>query len=215
MIQEKSQVSAWETDAKLFGQLETNHKPYLAMLCARSVQPSKRGQVGRGRSENSDQKTTAARFAKAASITDKTVAAYIKVWDAMAKDGVVIARADLVPGVDVELPDAVTWRRYYRQVHQVKTDIKTTTTEVKKTASLAKVPETPKATTAKVSDAPDLHVMVGQLLAMLPQVQPTKSSLPAYDRVKVIASKLAELTGQSMDGATSLGKLALVRDGDR
>jgi hypothetical protein len=193
-------LATWEQDAKLFGTLETNAKPYLAMLCARSVQPSKRGQVGRGRSENSDLKTTAARFAKVAGISDKTITAYIRVWDAMAKDEVVPGRSDLAPGVDTELPDAATWRKFYRLVNPPKAqDAKATDTEATVTTlAVPKVELDQRDLSPRVSD------VAAKLILALSAVRPMKTSVAKYDQARALAEELASLVGAPVAEARKL-----------
>jgi hypothetical protein len=108
-------VSGWKSDAVLAGQLDRGHKVYLSLLIARCVQP-RSGQGRRNLSENSE-KSSAKGFADHAGMSDKTVTAYLKTWDAMAKDGIVPPRVELSPGVDVDLPDQAKWSGYYREVN--------------------------------------------------------------------------------------------------
>jgi hypothetical protein len=108
----------WERDAELAGQIDRGDKSYVAMLAARCVEETVRGARGRGRSEFSDQKTSCLRFAEHSRISDKTVSAYLRTWDAMARDGVVPTRDELLPGVDVaDLPDRDTWNKWYREAN--------------------------------------------------------------------------------------------------
>lgn len=190
-------MSTWENDAKLAGQLDRNHKAYLALLCARCVQVK----TGRGRAKNSElseNKASAVQFAKVAGISDKTVTAYLRVWDAMAKAAVVPARADLMPGVDVELPDVATWTKYYRQATAPKPqDAKAPIAEAASTEGSTSEATVTTLATPKVepNHTSELAAKVSALLLALTDVKPIKTSVAKYDQALAIATELASLVG--------------------
>ncbi|MFJ7275342.1 hypothetical protein [Kitasatospora sp. NPDC098663] len=56
-------------------------------------------------------------FAAAAGKARGTVNNYLATWDLLAEAGHVPSRDQLVPGVDVDLPTAATWKEFYRRAH--------------------------------------------------------------------------------------------------
>lgn len=143
----------WKTDAALAGQLERGAKVHLTMLIARCVEPGK-GQGRRNVSEKSE-KSSAKGFADHSGISDKTVTAYLKTWDAMAADGIVPSREELMPGVDVDLPDQAKWLGYYREANRVQVDPDPSTGQGDATARGAKSEHGTKRRRAPITDAFD------------------------------------------------------------
>lgn len=106
------QPKTWERDAEVAGSVERNSKAYIAMLIARCVQPGE-GQGRRNFSQNRE-KCSLVAFAKRAGMSDHTVAAYLRTWEALAAAGIVPAPADMTPGADVPLPTPEQWVTHYR-----------------------------------------------------------------------------------------------------
>lgn len=107
-------LQTWQRDATKLGRLE-NNKSVRALLCARSAELLAKGE---NVSEDSD-KVSAKDFAAEAGVSDKTVTAYIRTWDAMAEDELVPPRSELSPGVSVDsLPSAEKFTEYYRKANK-------------------------------------------------------------------------------------------------
>ncbi|WP_426367106.1 hypothetical protein [Streptomyces sp. E-08] len=79
-----------------------------ALKVARSVRPG--GQAAEGTART---KVSAKAFAELAGCSPERVMRYYKAWDMAADDGLVPQFEVLVPGEDIELPDADVWLSYY------------------------------------------------------------------------------------------------------
>ncbi|KPI19001.1 hypothetical protein OK074_1465 [Actinobacteria bacterium OK074] len=93
-------------DAREFGVYARTGGWAFALKVARSVRPG-------GQSADETPKISARRFAELAECSPERVMRYYKAWDMAADDGVVPQFEALVPGEDVELPDADVWITYY------------------------------------------------------------------------------------------------------
>lgn len=186
----------WEQDAKLFGQLSRDHKVYLALLAARCVKLSRSGVSVK---TDTSAKTSAASFGKAAGIVANTVKTYLKVWEAMAKDGIVPSRDDLVPGVDVELPDKATFTKYYRQAVQAPAPTKALdekTTEEASEVSESKTREAPTTKAVKQDDTAGYqHILTGlQEITRKAQVALLSADLEGLRDLLIEQSKVLDVS---------------------
>ncbi|MFD9461040.1 hypothetical protein [Streptomyces sp. NPDC060027] len=95
-----------ERDAHDFGAYARTGGWAFALKVARSVRPG-------GQSADDTPKVSAKEFAELAGCSPERVMRYYKAWDRAADDGLVPHFETLVPGEDVELPDAEAWQTYY------------------------------------------------------------------------------------------------------
>ncbi|KQX12373.1 hypothetical protein ASC82_14245 [Streptomyces sp. Root431] len=95
-------------DAQDFGIYARTGGWAFALKVARSVRPG--GQPAEGTAAT---KVSAKAFAALAGCSPDRVMRYYKAWDMAADDGLVPQFEVLVPGEDVELPDADVWLSYY------------------------------------------------------------------------------------------------------
>ncbi|MFF8837109.1 hypothetical protein [Streptomyces sp. NPDC015130] len=95
-------------DARDFGIYARTGGWAFALKVARSVRPG--GQHAEGTAAT---KVSAKAFAELAGCSPERVMRYYKAWDMAADDGLVPQFEVLVPGEDVELPDADVWLSYY------------------------------------------------------------------------------------------------------
>jgi hypothetical protein len=93
-------------DARDFGVYARTGGWTFALKVARSVRPG--GQPAEG-----SDKVSAKAFAELAGCSAERVMRYYKAWDMAADDGLVPQFEALVPGEDVELPEADVWLSYY------------------------------------------------------------------------------------------------------
>ncbi|MFC7922682.1 hypothetical protein [Streptomyces cinereoruber] len=95
-------------DARDFGVYARTGGWAFALKVARSVRPG--GQAAEG---DARRKVSAKAFAELAGCSPERVMRHYKAWDMAADDGLVPQFEALVPGEDVELPDADAWISYY------------------------------------------------------------------------------------------------------
>lgn len=95
-------------DAQDFGVYARTGGWTFALKVARSVRPG--GQPAEGTART---KVSAKAFAALAGCSPERVMRYYKAWDMAADDGLVPQFEVLVPGEDIELPDADVWLSYY------------------------------------------------------------------------------------------------------
>ncbi|MGW9436304.1 hypothetical protein [Streptomyces sp. NPDC055607] len=95
-------------DAHDFGVYARTGGWAFALKVARSVRPG--GQAAEGEARR---KVSAKAFAELAGCSPERVMRHYKAWDMAADDGLVPQFEVLVPGEDVELPDADVWISYY------------------------------------------------------------------------------------------------------
>ncbi|MFJ5832650.1 hypothetical protein [Streptomyces sp. NPDC093089] len=95
-------------DAHDFGVYARTGGWAFALKVARSVRPG--GQAAEGTART---KVSAKAFARLAGCSPERVMRYYKAWDMAADDGLVPQFEVLVPGADIELPDADVWLSYY------------------------------------------------------------------------------------------------------
>ncbi|MBN9734495.1 MULTISPECIES: hypothetical protein [unclassified Pseudonocardia] len=113
-------MNLWERDAERAGQIDRGDKSYVAMLAARCVEEGAgqtSGLINSTVAKNfATGKVSCREFARRSGISDPTVAAYLRTWDALAADGWVPSRDSLNPGDEdvADLPDRETWNKYYR-----------------------------------------------------------------------------------------------------
>lgn len=93
-------------DARDFGAYARSGGWAFALKVARSVRPG-------GQSADETPKVSAKEFAELAGCSPERVRRYYTAWDKAADDGLVPHFEVLVPGEDVELPDAEVWQTYY------------------------------------------------------------------------------------------------------
>ncbi|MFF0026712.1 hypothetical protein ACFYS7_00535 [Streptomyces avermitilis] len=93
-------------DAREFGAYARTGGWAFALKVARSVRPG-------GQSAEETPKVSAKEFAALAGCSAERVMRYYKAWDKAADDGMVPHFEVLVPGADIELPDAEVWLSYY------------------------------------------------------------------------------------------------------
>jgi len=102
----QSVAEAVVRDARDFGVYARTGGWAFALKVARSVRPG--GQPAEG-----TEKVSAKAFAELAGCSAERVMRYYKAWDMAADDGLVPQFEALVPGEDVELPEADVWLSYY------------------------------------------------------------------------------------------------------
>ncbi|MFE9739007.1 hypothetical protein [Streptomyces sp. NPDC006477] len=95
-------------DAQDFGVYARTGGWAFALKVARSVRPG--GQPAEGTARR---KVSAKAFAELAGCSPERVMRHYKAWDMAADDGLVPQFEVLVPGEDIELPDADVWHSYY------------------------------------------------------------------------------------------------------
>ncbi|GHD56107.1 hypothetical protein GCM10010317_042100 [Streptomyces mirabilis] len=93
-------------DARDFGAYARTGGWAFALKVARSVRPG-------GQSAGETPKVSAKEFAELAGCSPERVMRYYKAWDRAADEGLVPHFEVLVPGQDIELPDAEAWQTYY------------------------------------------------------------------------------------------------------
>ncbi|WP_033318382.1 hypothetical protein [Streptomyces yerevanensis] len=93
-------------DAREFGEYARTGGWAFALKVARSVRPG-------GQPAGETPKVSAKRFAELAGCSPERVMRYYKAWDMAADDALVPHLEALVPGEDIELPDADVWLSYY------------------------------------------------------------------------------------------------------
>ncbi|MFD8001481.1 hypothetical protein [Streptomyces mirabilis] len=93
-------------DARDFGAYARTGGWTFALKVARSVRPG-------GQSADETPKVSAKEFAELAGCSPERVMRYYKAWDRAADEGLVPHFEVLVPGQDIELPDAEVWQTYY------------------------------------------------------------------------------------------------------
>ncbi|WP_405476635.1 hypothetical protein [Streptomyces canus] len=93
-------------DAREFGVYARTGGWAFGLMVARSVRPG-------GQSADETPKVSAKEFAELAGCSPERVMRYYKAWDRAADDGMVPHFEALVPGQEVELPDADVWLDYY------------------------------------------------------------------------------------------------------
>ncbi|MEU2736465.1 hypothetical protein ABZ656_13825 [Streptomyces sp. NPDC007095] len=93
-------------DARNFGAYARTGGWTFALKVARSVRPG-------GQSADETPKVSAKEFAELAGCSPERVMRYYKAWDRAADYGLVPHFEVLVPGQDIELPDAEAWQTYY------------------------------------------------------------------------------------------------------
>src|SRR5690606_14805095 len=173
----------WQEDAELAGTLYRKSKVYTAMLIARCVEPK---QGARTDLRNSP-KVPASTFAKHSDITDKTVTAYLKAWDAMATAGLVPSRDELTPGTDVDLPDTKQWKYYYGEANGTK---KVAEKEAPKT--LPKPEEVPEDELGEPVDIEPTRIVGRYVVRMSQSVKSSKIDGPARDALNRVSSALSD-----------------------
>ena len=90
-------------DARDFGAYARTGGWTFALKVARSVRPG-------GQSADETPKVSAREFAELAGCSPERVMRYYKAWDRAADDGLVPHFEILVPGQDIDLPDAEVWQ---------------------------------------------------------------------------------------------------------
>ncbi|MFE9987431.1 hypothetical protein ACFYRK_11215 [Streptomyces sp. NPDC005381] len=95
-----------ERDARDFGAYARTGGWAFGLKVARSVRPG-------GQSADETPKVSAKDFAELAGCSPERVMRYYKGWDRAADDGLVPHFEILLPGEDIELPDAEVWSSYY------------------------------------------------------------------------------------------------------
>ncbi|MEU8790528.1 hypothetical protein [Streptomyces sp. NPDC048643] len=95
-----------ERDARDFGAYARTGGWAFGLKVARSVRPG-------GQSADETPKVSAKDFAEIAGCSPERVMRYYKAWDRAADDGLVPHFEILLPGEDIELPDAEVWSSYY------------------------------------------------------------------------------------------------------
>lgn len=95
-----------ERDAHDFGAYARTGGWAFGLKVARSVRPG-------GQSAGETPKVSAKEFAELAGCSPERVMRYYKAWDRAADDGLVPHFEILLPGQDIELPDAEVWSSYY------------------------------------------------------------------------------------------------------
>ncbi|WP_053641575.1 MULTISPECIES: hypothetical protein [unclassified Streptomyces] len=95
-------------DARDFGVYARTGGWAFALKVARSVRPGGQAAEGTARA-----KVSAKAFAELAGCSPERVMRHYKAWDTAADDGLVPQFEVLVPGEDVDLPDADAWVSYY------------------------------------------------------------------------------------------------------
>ncbi|MGW6490256.1 hypothetical protein [Streptomyces sp. NPDC055056] len=95
-----------ERDARDFGAYARTGGWAFGLKVARSVRPG-------GQSADETPKVPAKDFAELAGCSPERVMRYYKAWDRAADDGLVPHFEILLPGEDIELPDAEVWCSYY------------------------------------------------------------------------------------------------------
>ncbi|MFJ8989697.1 hypothetical protein ACIRQH_04830 [Streptomyces sp. NPDC102279] len=95
-----------ERDARDFGAYARTGGWAFGLKVARSVRPG-------GQSADETRKVSAKDFAELAGCSPERVMRYYKAWDRAADDGLVPHFEILLPGEDIELPDAEVWSSYY------------------------------------------------------------------------------------------------------
>ncbi|MFD9031107.1 hypothetical protein ACFVZW_08165 [Streptomyces sp. NPDC059567] len=93
-------------DAREFGVYARTGGWAFALKVARSVRPG-------GQAAQDSPKVSAKAFAELAECSPERVMRYYKAWDMAADDGLVPQFEALVPGEDIELPEADVWLSYY------------------------------------------------------------------------------------------------------
>ena len=93
-------------DAREFGAYARTGGWGFALKVARSVRPG-------GQAAGETPRVSAKEFAELAGCSPERVMRYYKAWDMAADDAVVPQFEALVPGEDIELPDADVWLGYY------------------------------------------------------------------------------------------------------
>ncbi|WP_406087442.1 hypothetical protein [Kitasatospora purpeofusca] len=175
---------AWEADAELFG--KASSKAFLALLAARCVELSESGV-----SVHLDTyKVSALQFSRASGKGTNTVKRYLAAWDLLAEDGHVPPRAELVPGMDVELPSAKTWTEYYRRANPPKPKNPGDVTLEQAEAEIAED------SAARLVPTPKGRHVDTFLLRMFDATSDIESRLPrsAADAVGRLVDALADLT---------------------
>lgn len=99
-------LDAISCDARDFGAYARTGGWTFALKVARSVRPG-------GQSADETPKVSAKEFAELAGCSPERVMRYYKAWDRAADEGLVPHFEVLVPGQDIELPDAEAWQTYY------------------------------------------------------------------------------------------------------
>lgn len=192
-------------DANEFGNHIRSGGWRLGLLVARSVS---KGNDAAGRAPH---RISAREFAKRAGMSDhKIVLRYLVAWDAAAKAGEVPPASELVPGQDIDLPDAELWTKYYPPTMP---QVGTTVAERESIASQAqedglspaqvvRVASNPRAIEAAIKSSPKVAEAAARALASTPkgrvtvaqaseaaraaEVKPERreavSPAPAYDR---------------------------------
>lgn len=95
-----------ERDARDFGAYARTGGWAFGLKVARSVRPG-------GQSADETPKVSAKDFAELAGCSPERVMRYYKAWDRAADDGLVPHFEILLPGEDIQLPDAEVWSSYY------------------------------------------------------------------------------------------------------
>ncbi|MEW2167672.1 hypothetical protein AB0912_32435 [Streptomyces sp. NPDC007084] len=95
-----------ERDAQAFGAYARTGGWAFGLKVARSVRPG-------GQPADETPKVSAKEFAELAGCSPERVMRYYKAWDRAADDGLVPHFEILLPGQDIELPDAEVWSSYY------------------------------------------------------------------------------------------------------
>lgn len=95
-----------ERDARDFGAYARTGGWAFGLKVARSVRPG-------GQSADETPKVSAKDFAELSGCSPERVMRYYKAWDRAADDGLVPHFEILLPGEDIELPDAEVWSSYY------------------------------------------------------------------------------------------------------
>ncbi|PJM98473.1 hypothetical protein CG740_35600 [Streptomyces sp. CB01201] len=93
-------------DAREFGAYARTGGWSFALKVARSVRPG-------GQAAGETPKVSAKEFSELAGCSAERVMRYYKAWDRASDDGLVPLFEALVPGEDIELPDADVWLTYY------------------------------------------------------------------------------------------------------
>ncbi|GAA2068947.1 hypothetical protein GCM10009801_17830 [Streptomyces albiaxialis] len=101
---------AVERDAREFGKFARTGGWTFALKVARSVRP---GGAHAGEAGGPGAKVSAKEFARLAGCSPERVMRFYRAWDRAADDGVVPVFEALVPGEDIDLPDADVWLGYY------------------------------------------------------------------------------------------------------
>lgn len=109
-------------DAKTFGAYDRSGGWVFGLMVARSVEPGSGSGVGQGqetkRNGRNTSKVSAKKFAAMAGTSAPRVMRFYRAWERAAADRKVPGFDELVPGQDVDLPEADLWGNYFTKYEQ-------------------------------------------------------------------------------------------------